>query len=285
MGESVSDEQLLCLWGSINADVGIVSLPNVVIPSCSVKCRLGRGKTSDVFMVAIGQGDVCLKVPREGYEGVINREIALMEKLMENDHISQSPHFSKLYPVSSVKVQWGKRTTTGFFTIPCGTERDDLMREDVLELAQALSLFHKLGYRHRDISPSNVSFDSDGNPFFRDFGFSTDNPEDPYQGAIGTASNRILRILAEKKEVTDFTDADDVESLLKTIFIILFRREPRVERSSPLAENAQAVLEFWEATRFPPEESIAKIVQSEGYVAIENLCWLRPRGVRYPSHS
>ncbi|KAM9963965.1 hypothetical protein ACTFIW_005606 [Dictyostelium discoideum] len=83
---------------------------------------------------------------------------------------------------------------------------------------EILKKIHQREVIHRDIRLSNLLMNSGGDPLLVDFGFAnfTEN-EEPYQGTINTASNRIYDILINNKTNYAFpvVESDDLESLVK----------------------------------------------------------------------
>lgn len=90
------------------------------------------------------------------------------------------------------------------------------------QLFAALAIIHQAGYVTRDVRPTNLMVSLDGKQaFITDFGFATKEGETTiYRGALTTASNRVLEIMSEDREVlVGVTIADERESLVKVCLL------------------------------------------------------------------
>ena len=121
MAESVTSDQVLSLFERISRETSELTFPSLT--SGTIRCRLGRGRTSDVFIVELGNGDdVVMKIPQKGYQKVIDEEYALMESLAKDlEELPGLKHFSRLYPGTRPLVTGAQRCV---FCIPmrCQTE-------------------------------------------------------------------------------------------------------------------------------------------------------------------
>ena len=118
---------------------------------------------------------------------------------------------------------------------------------NVNELIEALQFVHDAGYFHRDVRPQNVMMTHFSRVYLVDFGFaiSQKDPTIVYAGTMSTASDRILRLLQDNKPVP-FAKEDDVESLVKTVFLFKADHFPNL----PAKTNHNLcgeLLRYWEA--------------------------------------
>jgi len=225
-----------------------------------------------------------LKIPKESFKETIIREANLMKeidgKLAKNPHLS---HFLKL-----VNVSFGDRRIDSILISPHAVHGvADFSLEDIVNLASALFALHSANFVHRDISPQNISHyrldKHETCPFIFDFGFSlsytTGEYEEHYSGSIITASDEVLKTLSSGAISLIFRARDDLESLLKTFFIIITGRKPRVQRSDTLSKKAESVFEFWNYHGNSLFRShINPILDSPNYEKISDAFWLSNLG-------
>jgi len=163
----------------------------------------------------------------------------------------------------------------------------DFTLEDIVNLAKALHELHAAGFVHRDISPSNIGHYPSGrkiSPFIRDFGFSLhdgglENSPTNYSGSVITASDTVLLNLREGNSSFIFQRRDDLESLLKTFFILITNRRPFIEKNLTLTEKAEAVFQFWDYDANSLFRlHVDDVLKSPGYQDIKKVFWLSTIG-------
>lgn len=93
------------------------------------------------------------------------------------------------------------------------------------QLFAALEFIHtEKKYVHRDIRCDNIMQDVDGNAYLIDFGFAmpVSDEEVRFAGARLTASDRVLTNRVMKMTHFAYTQADDLESLVKVFLAPFF---------------------------------------------------------------
>ena len=94
--------------------------------------------------------------------------------------------------------------------------------DHVGQLIAVIRHIHSVGFVTRDIRPANVMVSLDGTRvFLTDFGYATKVGEmKKYEGALSTASNRILVLKRDHPDDSiGVTIADELESVVKVPFI------------------------------------------------------------------
>jgi serine/threonine protein kinase len=88
--------------------------------------------------------------------------------------------------------------------------------QHVKDLFMTLTHIHEKGYLHRDIRKDNI-MTNEINAYLIDFGFAVkeNGAALPFQGAVSTASDRVLGQLVAGNLKFLYTQADDVVSLVK----------------------------------------------------------------------
>ena len=210
---------------------------------------LGKGKTSEVFLVEKGNSNYALKVAFPGFEWAIKQEQDVLQKL-------DCSNFQKVLWSGWVSHQGLRRFSVLLSPVAsCGSFT--FTKQDICDISNGLHSLHNLGYVHCDISHHNLGHveypNHDGSsvivPLLRDFGFCRMGKlSSPYCGSLSTASSRVLNIL--KNGVFDFImlPADDYESLFKSIYIIVTKRSPLVQKSPkvPDSQTFTDLLSWWE---------------------------------------
>jgi len=216
-----------------------------------VKCILGQGKTSEVFEVKKGNWYCVLKVAKPGYEYAVDHEWEILNALSQN--LPKHRHLPEVLWYGPIHFRGNY--TSGIITSPIGiAEKVVPTYSEFCMLAQTLFDIHSQGFIHRDITPQNIGFceidhrgQSERVPYLRDFGFALQNQkETAYQGTIITASNRVLTSLAQGKSHVAVKKRDDLESLWKSLLLMISNHRPFVPYDCSLAVKAERVLQFWD---------------------------------------
>ena len=119
------------------------------------------------------------------------------------------------------------------------------------QLVRALSGIHAAGFVHRDISPWNLGFASDGTAYVFDFGTAVEMTNGkyvgPYEGTTMTPSKAVrkARLAAPDVGAVSSTPADDFESLALAISAINHGCGPRI--TSGCNDVMRQVDNHWEA--------------------------------------
>ena len=123
-----------------------------------------------------------------------------------------------------------------------------------------LKALHDLGYLHRDVRPSNIlsiPVEKKCKTLLIDFGFCTKiTKEEPYGGTLSTASQKILKQIKEGKKSIIADSSDDIESVVKTMFLLIFNLKlinkltlDYHEGRKGLAEAADSLFNAWECVK------------------------------------
>ncbi|KAM9959799.1 hypothetical protein ACTFIR_000898 [Dictyostelium discoideum] len=116
---------------------------------------------------------------------------------------------------------------------------------------------------------------SGGDPLLVDFGFAnfTEN-EEPYQGTMITASNRIYDILINNKTNLAFpvVESDDLESLVK---VYMMENEEVVKRFIISIPNSEirvfrTMWEFFNTECYPQYSTLFQLAQNKNYEELKN---------------
>ena len=202
------------------------------INGVTVSDVLGQGATSYVYrgILTDTKESVAIKHVSEQYLEQAANELKILKSL-KNDHIPTIP-LNDL-PQRVVVLSPVLLPVMSVFT-----------PRDAQQLITALEYVHQQANFHRDIRPATVMKSEEGKIFLVDFGFAirqNDAAASPYAGTLTTASTRVLQELSKTKKV-GFLVADDVQSLVKTVY--LFVTADQLPSKSPAIH--QELLRFWE---------------------------------------
>ena len=230
------------------AELGAFNIP--IIPDITVGKLLGRGVTSYVYagQIASNKTQVAVKWVSAQYNDEATKEVEILRKLGNPSKgipvipLNDDPPLGivVLSPVLSPVLALVRRNSMS------------LSRHHVKGLIEALRHVHDSGYFHRDVRPANVM--CNGADFFLvDFGFaiSKDEKDAAYRGTQSTASDVILSQKRDDVDNFEFREHDDVESLVKTVYLLCF--PAAYDRLPP--KNSQNVyrdlLIFWGDDNIP----------------------------------
>jgi len=132
-----------------------------------------------------------------------------------------------------------------------------LQRKHVLQILDVLKQTHSLGLVHRDLRPSNLLLviGQEDDILLNDWGAAADRDVPaPYSGTLWHASERVLKNLLQGEFEFAPNPSDDLESLVKTVFVLVFPRSaaPPAFPTPFEQSHAQTVLEWWQARALPP---------------------------------
>ena len=246
--------------------VPVISTAVPTLPETfSVRGMLGKGRTSNVFSVKntkFVDSYYVLKVALQGNDDVLRREAELMEKVVTplNDL-----HFPKLF--WSGMIHYRDEQCYALLMSPVTVEASvPFTRNDFVRLVQSLRRLHHTGHVHCDISYNNIGHyeslitgERIRTPMIRDFGFCRRSEPAIYSGTMATASNRILKLLANNpNEVITVCSRDDYESLWKSVYVLTTGFRPFVpESANDCCQKAAALLKWWE--QHADESALARI--------------------------
>ena len=161
----------------------------------------------------------------------VNREIAVMKKLRHPNvvrllEVIDDPTSEKLYMVMKY-IEGGpiaKLRPEG----TCACLDPDRVCHLAHQLLAGLSYLHKRHVAHRDIKPDNILVDSDGTPYFSDFGVSEilEGERHDVRTLQGTIAFMSPELLNEEGEIRADAFAADVWALGATLYVMLFGTLP-----------------------------------------------------------
>lgn len=172
---------------------------------------LGEGVSSKVYAVH-DKPSLVLKIFRKTDDAP--REAAMLKKLKEWE-IEHVPCLEAEDPRSTMALVLSPRSQD--FRLSQFTLRH------ALQTLKTLKKLHDHNYVHRDIRPANLLLDGN-DVLVNDWGFAVSiEGEHPYSGAFVHASDRVLEhFAAGAKGSFDFKPADDLVSLVRTVFVFVF---------------------------------------------------------------
>lgn len=196
-------------------------------------CReLGIGATATVFeAVDTNNGErVAIKLIRAVDEATLRRVRREAEVLAGSDH----PY---LLPIRSVEVADDGRY---FLVMPLVDGKPlsrmihdpegltfDRIAEILAKIAEALEVVHQIGLLHRDVKPSNILVDQNGNPKLTDFGAVAIQNEESSLTETGATIGTPCYMSPEQALAQDQLDArSDVYSLGATLYECLTKARP-----------------------------------------------------------
>ena len=209
------------------------------IPNIKIIRMVGKGATSFV------------------YEGKNNSGTPVAVKFLHEKHKELATEETKVLKVLGSKANGIPELTFADHKLPdrivvMSPFLSQLVRlfwSDVESLFNTLRYIHREGYLHRDIRPDNV-MTTGKKAYIVDFGFALpkDHPPLEYKGTMSTASDRILTCLIDDDNTGrtfDYQEEDDVQSLVKTVYLL---KNP--EEKLPKNRQPSDLLDFWQR---PPE--------------------------------
>ncbi len=201
---------------------------------------LGTGKSSRVFAISGEDNkDKVMKLLTDAAEA--ENEARTLTNLAE----WKIPHVPKLIAHADkalILTPRAREIATAQFS-----------RRHALQVLKTLKCVHERGIVHRDIRPANLMF-VDKDVLVNDWGYSVEiNKAVEYCGTLIHASNRVLQLLGNKESVFPVTAADDLESFVRTTFVLTFPRAAIHQLSKmEVPEAANKLLDFWNNPRLLP---------------------------------
>jgi len=258
MGDIEGFANLHNLLSQKPADLGSNFLPTIT--GVTVGCLLGKGATSFVYEGVMTDRNtaVAVKFVQPQFESEAENEVAILRKL--GRHLAGVPTipFPDKLPPRIVVLS------------PVLSKPVSISWNQAKELIVTLKYVHGQNYLHRDLRPDNVMC-SAKRIYLVDFGFAISKGKvETYSGTVTTASDRVLGILAtNRQERFEFKEADDVQSLVKTIYLL---NSPAAHATIPPKDGPNAYNEifgFWQ--RCPPtwKRALASTTLTEAEAALE----------------
>jgi len=205
---------LMKLFNMTDTEVGIITPPD--LPArIELSCYLGRGVTSTVFSATQGNARCALK-SFTGPEAQTRRD-SENATLLALATVPRVPR-ARGTPLATLLLM---EPVLEHFSSKQGL-RQPLSQKHIQDLFETIRQVHAAGFVHRDIRRDNIlkMAGAPGDAHLIDFGFAIKlaDGDKPYEGAVSTASQRVLEFMRDRAAKTtrfDFTPADDLVSLVK----------------------------------------------------------------------
>lgn len=131
--------------------------------------------------------------------------------------------------------------------------RGALRARHVLQALEALRRAHAAGWVHRDVRPANLLWVPDeDSALLNDWGYAAKPRATaaPYHGTLSMASDAVLTQLAADPKRVASRPADDLVSLVRTVFVILFPRfAPAVRDPALLLAHWSGMPSHWKSAQ------------------------------------
>ncbi len=206
---------------------------------------LGSGGSADVFKCSHADQNVAVKIFKSRGEHIETERAAI-------DYFQSIPNFPSNRIVSCLGVtdeREGLILSPVALDITCVDYFPGYTRDQLSELINVVEAIHQQQRVFRDIRPQNILIRDDMHIMVSDFGsiidISSGASPIPYSGTSKYASGRILDLLSTNPDLPiEPQYADDIESVLKVIYVSVMRKAYRDLRTIRYDDYAR-IREFW----------------------------------------
>jgi len=224
---------------------------------------LGKGATGFVYLATDSDNQQyaikCLNPNKFGSKVIDNEKLVL-------DTLAAAGVARDLQLAIPTVVE---RTENMLLIEPVGVHFNcDLYDCHVAQIIQVLKVAHNAGYVHRDIRPENLLRVSNDRALVIDWGFAEKvDFKGPYSGTLHFASDAVLNDLLSNKLLHKVSPQDDLHSLVRSVYAIMFGDDEDLFSSREFAH----IKRFWQE-RFKGKqwENFEKIAEEANYGSLRD---------------